>query len=247
MNPSAPAGRFSNSLSLSGLFSGENRKPTIILLLTPFILTTWKYYCTRTFYLNELASTFVLFNDPQRTAELYTFFSAFVLFGVVPYLIIRFVFKERISSYGLQLGDWRFGLKAFLVLAPIFVMASYSSINNPEFLAEYPLFKGAAASPSVFLSHIFAYLFFYIGWETYFRGFMQFGLRESMGDWQSILVQTAVSCLLHIGKPAGEIYGAIIGAVVWGIMAFRARSIVFIILLHFLLGVSLDFFICYVR
>jgi uncharacterized protein len=247
MSPGEPSGRFSNSLSVSGLFSGENRKPTVILILTPLVLTTWKYYGTKAFYLSELASTFALFNDPERTAELYTFFSAFVLFGLIPFFIIRVLFKERLFSYGLQLGDWRFGLKAFLILAPIFVLASFSSINKPSFLAEYPLFKGASASPGVFLSHALAYLFFYIGWETYFRGFMQFGLRQSMGDWQSILVQTVASCLLHIGKPAGEIYASIIGGLVWGIIAFRARSILFIILLHWLLGVSLDFFICYVR
>lgn len=247
MNATDPVGRFNSSLSLSGLFSGENKKPTIILLLTPFILTTWKYYGTKAFYLSNLASTFVLFGDPQRTAALYTFFSAFTLFGVLPLLIITFVFKERISSYGLQLGNWRFGLKSFLLLAPIFALASYSSINNPDFLAEYPLFKGAGASPSAFLSHAFAYLFFYIGWETYFRGFMQFGLRQALGDWQSILVQTALSCILHIGKPAGEIYGSIIGALVWGIIAFRAQSILFVILLHWLLGVALDFFICFMR
>jgi membrane protease YdiL (CAAX protease family) len=242
-----PVGRFSDSLSLSGLFSGDNKKPTVILLLTPLVLTTWKYFGTKTFYLSDLASRFVLFDDPQRTAELYTFFSVFMLFGLLPLAVIRFVFKEKISSYGLQIGDWRFGLKTFLALAPIFVIASYSSITNPDFLAEYPLFKGASASPSMFLSHAFSYLFFYIGWEIYFRGFMQFGLRQSLGDWQSILVQTALSCVIHIGKPAGEIYSSIIGALVWGIIAFRARSLLFIILLHWLLGVSLDFFICYMR
>ena len=141
-------GRFTISLSLGGLFSGENKKPTIILLLTPFILTTWKYYGTKPFYLSNLTSMFVLFGDPQRTAELYTFISAFVLFALVPFLIIKFVFKERISSYGLQLGDWRFGLKVFLVLAPAFALASYFSRNDPEFVAEYPLFKGAAAGHS---------------------------------------------------------------------------------------------------
>ena len=247
MNTADPTGRFSSSLSLSGLMTGENKKPTIILLLTPFILTTWKYYGTKAFYLSDLASSFVLLNDPQRTAELYTFFSAFLLFGLVPMAIIKFVFKEKISSYGLQLGNVRLGLKAFLVLSPVFVLASYSSINKPDFLAEYPLFKGASASPGMFLSHAFAYLFFYIGWETYFRGFMQFGLRKSLGDWQSILVQTLASCLLHIGKPSGEIYGSIIGALVWGIMAYRTRSLLFIILMHWLLGVSLDFFISYAR
>ena len=242
-----PIARLADSFSLSGLFSGENRKPTIILLVTPLILTTWKYYGTKAFYLSDLASRFVLFGNPEQTAELYTFFSAFVLFGVLPWLIVRFVFKERMSSYGLQAGDWRFGLKAFLVLAPIFILASYTSINNPDFLAEYPLFKGAGASPSTFLGHAVAYLFFYIGWETYFRGFMQFGLRNAFGDWNSILVQTALSCIIHIGKPAGEIYSSIIGALVWGILAFRTRSIFAGLLIHWILGVSLDFFICYAR
>lgn len=240
-------GRFTTSLSLGGLFTGENKKPTIILLLTPFILVTWKYFGTKPFYLSNLASTFVLFGDPQRTAELYTFMSAFVLFALLPLLIIRFVFHERISSYGLQLGDWRFGLKAFLILAPVFALASYISRNDPEIVAEYPLFKAASASPAAFLGHAFAYLFFYIGWETYFRGFLQFGLRQTLGDWQSILVQTALSCILHIGKPAGEIYSSVIGALIWGIIAFRAQSILFIILMHWLLGVVLDYSICYLR
>lgn len=247
MNQTEPAGRLNSSISLSGLFSGDNRKPTIILLVTPFILTTFKYYGTKSFYLSDLASSFVLFGDVQLTAELYTFVSAFVLLGILPLLIITFLFKEPIASYGLQLGDWRFGLKAFLVLAPIMVAATYSSSTTPEIIAEYPLFKGAGASPQAFVTHALSYLLFYVGWETYFRGFMQFGLRKALGDWNSILVQTVVSCLLHIGKPSGEIYGSIIGALVWGIVAFRAQSILLVILLHWLLGVSLDFFICFVN
>ncbi len=247
MKPVNPVGRFDDSLSLSGLFSGDNKKPAIILLLAPLLLTTVKYYGSNFFYLSELSSSFTLFGDAQRTAELYSFFSSFLLLGLVSLLIIKLVFKEKLSSYGLQLGDWRFGLKALLVLAPIFVLASYTSINNPEFLAQYPIFKGASASPAMFVSHAFAYLIFYIGWETYFRGFMQFGLRGSFGDWQAILIQTALSCIVHIGKPAGEIYSSILGGLIWGIIAFRARSIVFVILLHWLLGVSLDFFICYMR
>ena len=115
----------------------------------------------------------------------------------------------------------------------------------PEFLAEYPLNKGAGTSTHTFALHAATYLFFYLGWEFYFRGFLQFGLRTALGDWHAILIQTALSCILHIGKPSGEIYSSILGALLWGIVAFRARSLLFIVLLHWLLGVSLDFFICY--
>ena len=36
--------RFDSSLSLRGLFSGENRKPTLILLAAPLALTVWRCY-----------------------------------------------------------------------------------------------------------------------------------------------------------------------------------------------------------
>ncbi|MBI3586538.1 MAG: CPBP family intramembrane metalloprotease [Ignavibacteriales bacterium] len=239
--------RFEQSISFAGLFNGENKKPSLILLLTPVILTTYKYYGTKPFYLSQLSQTFILFNNVELTAALYTFFSTFVLLGVIPALIVKFVFKERLASYGVQFGDVKFGLKTFLILAPIMVLSTYPSAHMPQFLAEYPLYKGAGSSAATFLNHAFAYLFFYLGWEFFFRGFMQFGLREKLGDWNAILVQTALSCLLHIGKPDGEIYSSILGALVWGVIAFRSRSLLFVLLMHWLLGVSLDFFICFVK
>ncbi|HLF20300.1 MAG TPA: CPBP family glutamic-type intramembrane protease [Bacteroidota bacterium] len=237
--------RFENSLSLQGLFSGDNRKPTLILLLTPFLLTTFKYYGSQSFYLNHLASSVNLFHNAEMSAEYYVFLSSFVLLGVVPLLIIKFVFREPMRSFGLARGDWKFGLKAFLVLAPIMILSTYPSSRMPQFLAEYPLYKGAGLSAMKFFNHALSYLFFYIGWEIFFRGFMQFGLREKLGDWFSILTQVLASCLLHIGKPDGEIYSSIIGGIIWGIIAFRAKSILYIILIHWVLGVSLDFFICF--
>jgi membrane protease YdiL (CAAX protease family) len=74
---------------------------------------------------------------------------------------------------------------------------------------------------------------------------MQFGLRTRLGDWNAILVQTLVSCLLHIGKPSAEIYSSILGGIVWGTIVFRTRSLLPALLLHWLLGVCLDAFIIY--
>ena len=237
--------RFNSSLSLKGLFSGDNRKPTVILLLAPFLLTTFKYYGSKSFYLDQLSTGFVLFGNPELTAECFAFFSSFFLLGVVPLMFIRYVFREKFSAYGLQMGDWRFGLKAVAVLAPIMVLSTYPSSKMSQFLTEYPLYKGAGESVSSFLQHALRYGLYYIGWEIFFRGFMQFGLRDTLGDWNTILVQTMASCLIHIGKPDGEIYSSILGGIVWGIVAFRAQSILFIIVIHWLLGVSLDFFICF--
>lgn len=235
--------RFSTSLSLAGLFSGEQRKPTLILLLTPVLLTLFKYYGSKEWYDEALSGIVVLGGNPEWTAALYVFFSSLVLFGLIPMLIIRFVFHEKVSDYGLRLGDVRFGLTALAILAPLFVASAYPSASMPEFLAEYPVYRGAGEGWNTFALHALSYGLFYLGWETYFRGFMQFGLRESFGDWNSILIQVLASCLVHIGKPAAETFSSILGGLVWGILAFRTRSLLYGLIIHWMLGVALDLFI----
>jgi uncharacterized protein len=237
-------GRFDSSISLRGLFFGEHRKATVVLLLAPLLVTTWKYFGVKPFYLEQLAGLFAFGGDTGFTAEVYTFVSAFVLFALVPWGVIRFGFRERMRDYGWQLGDWRFGWKAVAVMAPVMVLSTIPSASMPDFIAEYPLDKGAGASGSAFLVHALMYLLFYVGWETLFRGFIQFGLR-SLGDWNAILIQTAISCIAHIGKPAGEIYSSILGALIWGIVVFRSRSLLYVLIVHWLLGVSLDWLIAF--
>jgi uncharacterized protein len=230
--------------SFSDLFSPENRKATIILLLTPFLLTTFKYYGSVSFFLNEIAPGLVL-EDPARIASYYAFAASLILLGAIPLLIVLFVFKEPLSSYGIQLGDWRYSVKSVLLLAPIMIALTYPSSKMTPFMAEYPLYKDAGSSGAMFMTHAVTYLLFYVGWEFYFRGFMQFGLQKRFGLWMAILIQTLASCLLHIGKPDGEIYGSILGGILWGVIVARSGSLLAALIIHWLLGVSLDAFIVY--
>lgn len=238
--------RFDTSLSLQGLFSGENKKPTTVLLLAPVIVTTYKYFGTKAFYMAHWTS-FTLFNNPDWTGAIYSFFAGLILFGLIPILIIKLVFRESLADYGVRLGDWKFGWLSVAVMAPVMIALTFPSSRDPEFLAQYPLFQGAGASASVFIEHAFLYLAYYLGYEMFMRGFIQFGLRERFGDWNAILIQTAISGLFHIGKPAGEIYSSILGGLIWGIVVFRSRSLLYVLIVHWLLGVSLDYFICFVK
>ena len=226
-------------------FRGGARKPTVILLLAPLLLTTFKYYGSTSFYLAEVAGRFVLFNDPARTAELWHFASAFLLLGLVPTLVVKVVFKESLTDYGMRRGDAGFSIKVLVLCLPVLVVLTIPSARVAGFAAEYPFDHGAGNSPAIFASHAGTYLLFYLGWEFFFRGFMQFGLRGALGDWNAILVQTLASCLVHIGKPVGEIYGAILAGLLWGYIVFRARSLWAVLVMHWVLGVSLDFFICF--
>ncbi len=237
--------QFNFSISMRGLFGRENRKPTLILLTAPVILTTFRYYGTKDFYLKHLAPAFSLFGNGELASALYTFSTALILLGLLPALAVKFIFHESLSYYGVRLGDWQFGAKAFLILGPVMIALSYPSSRMESFIAEYPLYKGVGDSPSIFVVYSLAYLAYYLGWEFFFRGYMQFGLKGRLGEANAILVQTLASCLLHIGKPDAEIYSSILGGIVWGMVAFRARSLLPVLLLHWLLGISLDAFIIY--
>jgi len=230
---------------LRDVFQGVDRKAAVVLLAAPVLVTTWRTLGDRPFYRAHLAASFVLFGDAELTAALYSFAACFVLLGIVPALIVRLFFGEPLRSYGVQAGDLRFGGWAFLAMAPVMVAGSVLAARMPEFRAEYPLFKGAGASLPLFAGYAFAYLFYYLGWELFFRGFLQHGLRRSLGDGNAILVQTLASCLAPLGKPGGEIYGAILAGVAWGLVVFRSRSLWPVLLAHWVLGVSLDALICF--
>jgi membrane protease YdiL (CAAX protease family) len=238
--------QFDSSLSLKGLFSGENKKPTIILLLAPVVLTTWKYYGTKAFFMAHLSS-FALFKNTHWTGATYILVTGLLLFCLFTVIVIKLIFRESLADYGVRIGDWKFGLLSVAVMAPVMIALTFPSARDPQFLAEYPLFRGAGASATVFMQYSFLYLAYYAGYEMFMRGFIQFGLREKFGDWNAILIQTAISCLFHIGKPDGEIYSSILGGLIWGIVAFRSRSLLYVLIVHWLLGVSLDYFICFAK
>jgi membrane protease YdiL (CAAX protease family) len=238
--------KYESPLTIKEIFSKENRKPTIILLFGTLLLVTWKYYGSRTLFLATLVSQIPFINSiAAMAAEWYTYLTALILFGVLSLLVIKYVFKEPLANYGLQVGDWKFWLPATGILGLIMIGMGYLSSKDPHFIAEYPLYKGAGASWQMFTLHSVGYLLFYVGWEIFFRGLMQHGLTLRFGAWGAVLVQTAISCIVHIGKPTGEIYGAVIGAIVWGLLVIRSRSIIPAILTHWILGLSLDFFICF--
>ena len=229
--------------STGGLFRSAHRKATIVLLSAPVLGILFVYLGSKPFYFQHLASSLVLGGNVELTAGLFTFASAFVLLGLIPALIVKFVFREKLSAYGVRSGDLSFGGKAFAIVAPVMVLLSFSASKMPEFLAQYPLNRAAGDGPLLFAGHAIAYLAFYAGWEFGFRGFVQCGLRDEMGDWNAILVQTLASSILHIGKPLGETLSAVLGGLVWGVIAFRSRSLLVPLLTHWVLGVALDLFI----
>ena len=81
---------------------------------------------------------------------------------------------------------------------------------------------------------------YYVAWEVFFRGVLLFGLRNSLGVTGAMAFQVAVSVLAHADKPLAELLAAIPAGVLFGAIALRTRSVVYVVLIHYIIGVVVD-------
>ena len=130
-----------------------------------------------------------------------------------------------------------------VLAAPLLVLIGYSTSLSPAFRALLPVDPSALKSASTLAIHLAEQIAFYAAWEFHFRGFLQQALKNTSGLATAICVQTLVSTLAHFGKPAPEVFGAIIGGLIWAPLAWHTRSLLAGIFQHWLLGASLDYFI----
>jgi membrane protease YdiL (CAAX protease family) len=228
---------------LASAFRGEQFKPTVILGVSPFLMVAWKYFGDRDYLADAIPASCILWNDPKASGAVYSFLIGFVLLGLVPAFIIRLAFRERLADYGVRIGDKVRTLRAILVLCPWFVLGGYVASFDPAVAEYYPINPSAGKSPDMFAIHAATYFLFYAGWEFHFRGFLQVGLKGRIGEVNALLVQVLASGLLHIGRPAGETFASLLAGVLWGVLAIRTRSLLSGLVQHYLLGISLDWFL----
>jgi membrane protease YdiL (CAAX protease family) len=226
------------------LFSRTNLRPTLILLLSVVVIVTWKTAGSQTFYHDHVAGLFQL-SDSLAAAAWYQMGMMFVLLGILPACLMRFAFGESLMSVGLGRGSLLAGLVLFALAVPLILWISYANADNPEFRAVYPLNRGACQCGSTFAAHVASLALFYLGWEFHFRGFLQQGLGASIGPAAGLWVQVLASCLLHLDRPEAELWASIPAAILWGVQAKYTGAIWTGFAQHFLLGATLDYFICF--
>jgi membrane protease YdiL (CAAX protease family) len=219
--------------------SAAERKPAVILLYALIAASCWYYFAF------PQALPAASWNE-QFQSGCVPLIAAFVLFGIVPMCIVRFVFRERLADYGLRFGIRFRTIRSFCLAAPVVVLIAYFTGHQPAFFDVYPLNyavrpQHTAVSIGIFTLHGVLYVGYYFGWEFLFRGFMQHGLSERCGILTAVLIQTTASTMLHYGHPASEVFGAVIAGIVWGTFAYRTQSILSGFAQHSLLGLVLDY------
>lgn len=239
------------------LFRGEQRKPTVVVLYTVFAASLWKLLQLST-SIRDFLPDQVLIQNNSLTFWIgaYRLIAAFVLFALIPALIVKLVFRENLRDYGVSLGIKVRTVRSFLMMGPIlFVVGVYTGSSETmrgtyplnEFFLHCDFLQEGMTGWGFFTLHALTYLLYYVGWEFLFRGFLQNGLHQQTGVYTAVCVQTLASAMLHYGNPGIEVFASLFAGLYWGFLVLRTRSLLSGLLQHSLLGITVDYFLIFSR
>lgn len=151
-------------------------------------------------------------------------FSMQGLFGfVLPVASLWLLFSRSLTDAGLGLGDWRVALTIAVLYLPLVAVGTWFLSDGAAFQQEYPHYSPATTNWNTFLIYEGLFLFYWIGWEYLWRGFVIFGTSHTLGLY-AIFVQAIPFAALHVSKPWPEAVLSIVGGIALGALVWRCRS-----------------------
>jgi uncharacterized protein len=164
-----------------------------------------------------------------------------VFYFLLPVLIIKLWWKERLSDYGLKFKgafkDYRLYVFMLMVMVPLVLFFS----TTAGFQERYPFYKPAHGEPLFprFIIWEIAYFFQFLAVEFLFRGFMVHGTKNRFGFY-AVFVMMIPYCMVHFGKPFPETIAAIFAGIVLGTLSLKSRSILLGVAIHYSVAITMD-------
>jgi membrane protease YdiL (CAAX protease family) len=172
----------------------------------------------------------------------FAWWSAFRVLGyfLLPALLVRYGFKERIRDSGLETKGfrehaWIYGLAYVVVLVCVVFLAR----NDAHFQSYYPFYHQANRSWLDFGAWEVLYAAQFFSLEFFFRGFWLKAMKRSLGSY-AIFAMVVPYCMIHFGKPFVETMAAIFAGLVLGTLSMKTRSIWSGFLIHVSVAISMD-------
>lgn len=159
---------------------------------------------------------------------------------IIPVLILVFGFRRRLGEIGLGWGDWKLASLLAAAYMPLVIVGTWVLSDGAAFQQQYPHYSGAQTSWRLFLIYEALFLFYWIGWEYLWRGFVLFGTAPAIGGTAAVVLQTVPFAILHASKPAAEAYLSILGGLALGALVWRCRSFWIAVPIHAAQMMALD-------
>ena len=149
--------------------------------------------------------------------------------------------RVDLRRWGVGLGDWRWWLPrtGVAVLGCFALVAVWFSVD-PAMAAYYPSDESAKESVGGLLVFCAILGFYMVGWESFWRGSLLFGLARCWGPLPAILFGGLPFFLLHRGKPETELIGSFVVGCLLSWFCYRGRSLWPGVILHAVLNLSVQ-------
>ena len=226
---------------------------TMVMLVSAAVLLTLQYYFVtsgssplETPIRQWLEGCFALvpalrYDDRGELSRLgYWSLGNFVLYVAIPAIVVRGIFRQPLSQFGLKMRGWHQNwwvyVAFYLLLFPAVVLAS----QWHSFQMKYPFYHVYREFPGPrFYVWELLYAVQFVSLEFFFRGYMIQAGRKRLGPYV-IFVMTVPYCMIHFGKPIQETLGAIVAGILLGFMALKTRSIWLGAALHISVAWTMD-------
>jgi len=161
----------------------------------------------------------------------------------VPWLVSRYALRIDARDVGYRAGGGERRWHLYALLAVGGALLAVAAATQPAFLRAYPRCAKAIVDGqlelSVFLVYQLAYLTLFVSGESFWRGYLLFGLEPQYGR-AAIYLSTIPYAVLHYGKPQLEALGAIAAGILLGHLALWHRSFWAGVAIHYSVALSMD-------
>lgn len=218
--------------------SPEARRASVVSLVAVALVFVQLQIGSRSFFYRIGSPS--AFADPELGGWAWWFGWQGVTGFVLPALLFVAGWRWTPRQAGLGLGDWRLASVLALAYLPLVVVGTWVLSNGAGFQAQYPHYQPAATDWRLFAIYHALFLFYWIGWEYLWRGFVLFGTAPALGAPLAIVAQTVPFALLHAAKPPAEAYLSILGGIALGALVWRCRSFWIAVPIHWAQMLALD-------
>lgn len=155
-------------------------------------------------------------------------FDRFIFYFIFSALFIWIVYREPLSHFGFQWGNWREGLLWTVVGCVGMAVILWFVARTPE-MTEFYIEKAPEGGIGrlIFLNGVDLF-----GWEFVWRGLLLFAYARYFGPGAAIFLQAVPFAFMHLGKPELETLSTIFGGAAFGLVAWRTNSFVYPWLIH---------------
>ena len=175
---------------------------------------------------------------------LYFSINCFLFRTVAPLVLIKTRFKKKPRDFGYQFKGatdvwWVYLVLAAIVCLAVIFYASYQS----AFQAKYPMCRRMMQGGQIPLWQFLVYQGFYglifVSGESFWRGYMAFGVRKDLG-YMGLVWMIIPYTMAHFGKPMIETMGAMVTGMVLGSLALRHKSFWLGVAAHWGVALTMD-------